>query len=106
MPVFFPVSRGRAGPGTFEWARIPHFYMGYYVFQYATGFIAAAALSQAVLRDGAEAAERYLRFLGSGGSDDPLPILERAGVDLMEESTLGHGLASFQAVVDDLAGRN
>ncbi len=92
--------------GTFEWARIPHFYMGYYVFQYATGFIAAAALSQAVLRDGAEAAERYLRFLGFGGSDDPLPILERAGVDLMEESTLGHGLASFQAVVDDLAGRN
>ena len=91
--------------GTFEWARIPHFYMGYYVFQYATGFIAAAALSQAVLRDGAEAAERYLRFLGSGGSDDPLPILERAGVDLMEESTLGHGLGTFQAVVDDLAGR-
>jgi len=91
--------------GTFEWARIPHFYMGYYVFQYATGFIAAAALSQAILKDGAPAAERYLAFLGSGGSDDPLPILRRAGVDLMEVATLTDGLESFTAVVDDLGKR-
>ncbi len=92
-------------PGTFEWARIPHFYMGYYVFQYATGFIAAAALSQAILQEGGAAAERYLAFLGSGGSDDPLPILRRAGVDLMEEAALTQGLGSFAAVVEELDGR-
>ncbi len=92
--------------GTFEWARIPHFYMGYYVFQYATGFIAAAALSRAILKEGASAAERYLRFLSSGGSDDPLPILRRAGVDLTDEASLTQGLASFEAVVDELAARS
>ena len=92
--------------GTFEWARIPHFYMGYYVFQYATGFIAAAALSRAILKEGASAAERYLRFLSSGGSDDPLPILRRAGVDLTDEASLTQGLRSFEAVVDELAARS
>jgi len=88
--------------GTYEWARIPHFYMGYYVFQYATGFIAAAALSHAVLAEGRPAAERYLRFLGAGGSDDPLPILRRAGVDLTDESTLTGGLEGFAGVVRQL----
>jgi len=91
--------------GTFEWARIPHFYMGYYVFQYATGFIAAAALSRAVLAEGERAAERYLAFLGSGGSDDPLPILQRAGVDLTQEATLAQGLKTFAAVVAELSGQ-
>ncbi len=65
-----------------EWAAIPHFHYGFYVYQYATGIVAAICLAEAVLsgRDGAR--ERYLAFLRSGGSDDPLVLLRRAGVDL------------------------
>ncbi len=88
--------------GTYEWARIPHFYMGYYVFQYATGFIAAAALSHEILEHGAPAAERYLAFLAAGGSDDPLPILARAGVDLSQRAALHEGLDNFSRVVREL----
>ncbi len=89
--------------GTYEWARIPHFYMGYYVFQYATGFIAAAALSREILAQGAPAAERYISFLSEGGADDPLPILARAGVDLTQREPLREGLQIFARVVDELA---
>lgn len=88
--------------GTYEWARIPHFYRPFYVFQYATGFISAAALSQAVLEEGRPAAERYISFLSAGGSDDPLPILERAGVDLVGGDALERGLALFASLVDEI----
>jgi oligoendopeptidase F len=88
--------------GTYEWARIPHFYMGYYVFQYATGFIAAAALSREILQHGEAAAERYLAFLAEGGADDPLPILSRAGVDLSQRAALHEGLQMFARAVEEL----
>lgn len=88
--------------GTAEWARIPHFYMNYYVFQYATGFISAAALGRAVLKEGEEAATRYLSFLSAGGSDDPLPILARAGVDLSTPDALQKGLGEFRDLVTEL----
>ncbi|MDA8346442.1 MAG: oligoendopeptidase F [Thermaerobacter sp.] len=91
--------------GTYEWARIPHFYMGYYVFQYATGFIAAAALSREILEKGEEAASRYLAFLAAGGSDDPLPILARAGVDLSQRDALHEGLQTFARTVSELEQR-
>jgi oligoendopeptidase F len=65
-----------------EWACVPHFYYDFYVYQYATGIVAANSLAHDVLNAKTGATERYLRFLASGGSDYPLEILRRAGVDL------------------------
>jgi len=66
----------------FEWARIPHFYRPFYVYQYATGFSAAIALAEQILTEGEPARRRYLEFLSSGGSDYPIELLKRAGVDM------------------------
>jgi oligoendopeptidase F len=65
-----------------EWACVPHFYYDFYVYQYATGIVAANSLAREVLDGTAGAQERYTQFLGSGGSDYPLQLLRRAGVDL------------------------
>ncbi|AGB41595.1 oligoendopeptidase F [Halobacteroides halobius DSM 5150] len=65
-----------------EWARIPHFYYNFYVYQYATGFSAAVALSEQILEEENKAVESYLEFLKSGSSDYPLEILKKAGVDM------------------------
>ena len=65
-----------------EWASIPHMYFDFYVYQYATGIVAATALARAVIEERPGARERYLEFLQSGGSDYPLELLRRAGVDL------------------------
>jgi oligoendopeptidase F len=66
----------------FEWARIPHFYYNYYVYQYATGFSAASALSAKILNEGPMAIEAYLNYLKSGSSDVPIEVLKKAGVDM------------------------
>jgi oligoendopeptidase F len=65
-----------------EWARIPHFYYNYYVYQYATGFSAATALSKQILEEGEPAVKRYLDFLRAGSSDYPIEVLKKAGVDM------------------------
>ncbi|MCS1351080.1 oligoendopeptidase F [Mechercharimyces sp. CAU 1602] len=65
-----------------EWARIPHFYYNYYVYQYATGYTAAAALSKKILEEGKPAVDRYLGFLKAGSSDYPIEVLKKAGVDM------------------------
>src|SRR5437660_12511664 len=65
-----------------EWARIPHFYSSFYVYQYATGISAACALVQQILREGKPAVDRYLRFLGSGSSEYSIDLLKKAGVDM------------------------
>ena len=65
-----------------EWARIPHFYYNYYVFQYATGYSAAIALSRRILKEGAPAVKDYLGFLSGGCSQDPIDLLRGAGVDM------------------------
>ena len=69
-------------PYGIEWAGIPHFYYDFYVYQYSTGIVASTALADAVLQGVEGARERYLEFLGSGGSDYPLELLRKAGVDL------------------------
>jgi len=74
---------------------VPHFYYDFYVYQYATGIVAANSLARDVLSGRAEAPERYTRFLASGGSDYPLELLRRAGVDL--ESPAPYE-ATFRAV--------
>ncbi len=85
-----------------EWARIPHFYRSFYVYQYATGFSAATALSTAILKEGQPAVERYLNFLASGGSKYPLDLLKDAGVDLSTPAAVEAGLERFGEMVKEL----
>ena len=66
----------------FTWARVPHFYYNFYVYQYATGFAASEVLAQKVLTEGQPAVEKYLRFLKSGSSDYSINILADAGVEM------------------------
>ncbi|HAB50637.1 MAG TPA: oligoendopeptidase F, partial [Ignavibacteriales bacterium] len=66
----------------YTWARIPHFYYNFYVFQYATGFSASEILSQKILENGKDAVDKYLNYLKSGSSDYPINILRKAGVDM------------------------
>ena len=84
-----------------EWARIPHFYYDYYVYQYATGFCAATAIAQNIT-DSGDASE-YLRFLTTGGSDYPLEELKIAGVDLTKPDTVRSALRVFDETVDELS---
>ena len=84
------------------WARIPHFYRAFYVYQYATGMSAAITLARGLVEEGASAQARYLDFLGAGGSDYPLPILQRAGVDLTTPAPVATGLAEFARVVGEM----
>ena len=83
-----------------EWARIPHFYNAFYVFQYATGFSAAAAISRQILGGGE--VEPYLQFLRAGGSDYPADTLRRTGVDLTTPVPVNDALDEFDALVDEL----
>ncbi len=85
-----------------EWARIPHFYSSYYVYQYATGFSAAVAISRQILQDGSAAIARYLEFLGSGGSDYPLILLAKTGVDLSGSGPVKDAMAVFDAYLKRL----
>ena len=85
-----------------EWARIPHFYYNYYVFQYATGFSAAVALADRILREGEPAVADYKRFLSGGSSTDPISLLKLAGVDMSTPAPVGAALAMFGELVDEL----
>lgn len=84
----------------YEWARIPHFYYNYYVYQYATGFSAAIALSQRVLNGGERAAGDYLGFLRGGSSDTPVNLLKGAGVDMTDPSVVNDALKLFGELLD------
>lgn len=86
-----------------EWARIPHFYYQYYVYQYATGFAAAIALSNRILREGAPAVEDYLGFLSKGSSKTPIELLKGAGVDMEKPDAIVSALSYFGTLVDELA---
>ena len=85
-----------------EWSRIPHFYSAFYVYKYATGFSAATALAVGILRDGAPARDRYLEFLSSGGSDHPVALLQKAGVDLTTPAPVRAALTVFEATLDEM----
>lgn len=86
-----------------EWSRIPHFYNAYYVFQYATGFSAAVALSRQIMAEGQSAVERYLAFLSSGSSDYPLDLLAKAGVDLSGPGPVREAMTEFADRLAELA---
>ncbi|NMA71825.1 MAG: oligoendopeptidase F [Firmicutes bacterium] len=85
-----------------EWARIPHFYMNFYVYQYATGFSAAQALARRILEEGQPAVEAYLAFLSSGSSDYPLAVLQRAGVDMTSPEPVRQAIQAFHELVQEL----
>ena len=86
-----------------EWARIPHFFYNYYVFQYATGFSAAVAIANRILKEGAPAVADYKKFLSGGSSTDPLSLLKIAGVDMSSPEPVNSALALFGELVDELA---
>lgn len=88
-------------PLKMEWARIPHFYRAFYVYQYVTGITAACALSEAILTEGEAARGRYLTFLESGSSAWALEILRKAGVDLADTAPFERAMALFKRRLDE-----
>ena len=85
-----------------EWARIPHFYYNYYVFQYATGYSAAIALSRRILREGEPAVKDYLGFLSGGCSKSPIDLLKGAGVDMTSPAPVNDALKLFGELLDEM----
>ncbi|KEZ53477.1 oligoendopeptidase F [Metabacillus indicus] len=85
-----------------EWARIPHFYYNYYVYQYATGFSAATALSKQILEEGEPAVKRYIEFLKSGSSDYPIEVLKKAGVDMTSKEPIEEALKVFEEKLNEM----
>ncbi|WP_434310813.1 oligoendopeptidase F [Hominifimenecus sp. rT4P-3] len=85
-----------------EWARVPHFYYNFYVYQYATGFAAAIALSQRILKEGKPAVEDYLRFLKGGCSTDPISLLKIAGVDMTTAEPVEKALQYFKGLLAEM----
>ena len=85
-----------------EWARIPHFYRPFYVYQYATGFSAAIALSRRILEEGEPAVRDYLNFLSSGSAQDPIDTLRLAGVDMTQKEPVAAALEIFSSLIDEM----
>ena len=85
-----------------EWARIPHFYYNYYVYQYATGYSAAIALSRRILREGESAVKDYMAFLSGGCSKDPIDLLKLAGVDMASPAPIQNALDLFDSLLDEM----
>lgn len=85
-----------------EWARIPHFFYNYYVFQYATGFSAAVAIANRILKEGAPAVADYKRFLSGGCSTDPISLLKIAGVDMSTPAPVNDALKLFGELVEEM----
>ncbi|WP_433957619.1 oligoendopeptidase F [Cytobacillus horneckiae] len=85
-----------------EWSRIPHFYYDYYVYQYATGYSAATALSKQILEEGKPAVERYIEFLKSGSSDFPIEVLKKAGVDMTSTKPIEDACKVFEEKLNEM----
>lgn len=85
-----------------EWARIPHFYYDYYVYQYATGYAAAIALSRRILREGEAAVKDYLGFLSGGCSADPITLLRGAGVDMASPKPIEDATKLFDEMISEM----
>lgn len=85
-----------------EWSRIPHFYNAFYVYQYATGYSAAIALSRRILNEGAPAVEDYIRFLSGGSSNYPIELLKEAGVDMSTKEPVNQALQQFSELLTQM----
>ncbi|MCH4824821.1 oligoendopeptidase F [Planococcus halocryophilus] len=108
--VYYELNQKYYGPDVvsdkeigMEWARIPHFYYNYYVFQYATGFSAATALSKGILEEGQPAVDRYINeFLKAGSSDYPIEVLKKAGVDMTRSKAIEEACMVFEEKLNEL----
>ncbi len=85
-----------------EWARIPHFYTAFYVYQYSTGYSAAIALSRRILKEGKPAVDDYIRFLSGGSSNHPIELLKGAGVDMSTKEPVNQALKLFEELLDQM----
>ena len=85
-----------------EWARIPHFYYNYYIYQYATGFASAISISQKILQEGTSVVDQYIRFLSKGSSDYPIPVLKKAGVDMTGSQPIEDAMRLFNQLLSEL----
>lgn len=85
-----------------EWSRIPHFYYDYYVYQYATGYSAATALSKQILEEGQSAVDRYIDFLKAGSSDYPIEVLKKAGVDMTSKMPIINACKVFEEKLNEM----
>ncbi len=86
----------------YEWARIPHFYRAFYVYQYATGYSAATAISQKILNEGEKARDAYKEFLKTGDSNYPVELLKIAGVDMSTPEPIVMAMEKFKTLVEEL----
>ena len=86
----------------YEWARIPHFYYNFYVYQYATSYCAAYSVAHKILEEGAPAVERYKKFLSSGCSQAPVELLKIAGVNLETPAPIQDALDAFGKIIDEM----
>jgi len=86
----------------YEWARIPHLYMNFYVYKYATGFSAAVSLAKQILTEGEPAVQRYMEFLKSGGSNYPIKLLQKAGVDMNTAEPIQSALEVFREALEQM----
>ena len=87
---------------TYEWAYIPHFYYDYYVYQYSTSFCASTALAEKVLNNEPGARDKFLEFISAGGSDYPIAILNRAGVDMTTADPFKQTMQQMNRVMDEI----
>ena len=86
----------------YEWARIPHFYRAFYVYQYATGYSAATAISKKILTEGAPVRDAYKQFLTTGDNDYPVELLKIAGVDMSSTEPVILAMETFKNLVEEL----
>lgn len=86
----------------YEWARIPHFYYNYYVYQYSTGFCAATALADKILKNEEGALDKYLTYLKAGSSDYPIEVMKKAGVNMTDKEYLVRAMNVFEERVNEL----
>ena len=100
--LYFGPEMARDPGIALEWARIPHFFYNYYVFQYATGFSAAVAIANRILKEGAPAVADYKKFLSGGSSTDPISLLKIAGVDMSSPEPVNSALAYFGELLDEM----
>ena len=87
---------------TYEWAYIPHFYYNFYVYQYATSFTASPALAEKVMNKEKGAVEKYMQFISAGGSDYPIELLKKAGVDMTTAEPFTKTMQAMNRTMDDI----
>lgn len=107
--IYYDLNKKYYGPAVvsdeeigLEWARIPHFYYNYYVYQYATGYSAATSLAKQILDEGEPAVERFINYLKAGSSDYPIEVLKKAGVDMNSKQPILDALDVFEEKLNEM----